>query len=162
MFRVKFTIKPFPWLMRQVNRGVSWCRYPLPLPTDKRTERSTGNDGVLSIVPDRNFSVRIKDGGPWPSLNFKLKNTIGYIALLENSLRARARELFPFAVCFTPKIRFSNILRPTCIGFRALNIWSTIIITREVLNCRRMQLRPHYCNCFKVTIALYRGVLTGF
>lgn len=79
--------------MRQIKESRGVVISPPP-PAGKRTERSTGNDGALSIVPDRNFSVRIKDGGPWPSLNFKLKNTVGYIALLENSLRARARELF--------------------------------------------------------------------
>lgn len=73
--------------------------------------------------------VRIKDGGPWPSLNFKLKNTVGYIALLGNSLRARALELFiPPAMCFTPQDKDQIFeysapgLQPTCIGFRELNI----------------------------------------
>ena len=94
-------------------------------------ERSIGNHGALFIVSFlsyRNFTVRIKDGGPWPSLNFKLKNTIGYIALLKNSLCARVRELFPLAVCFTSRDKNQICeysapgLRPTCIGFRALNI----------------------------------------
>lgn len=124
MFCVQFTIEPFPWLMRQVNRGSrSIVSPPSPSslrPTSESTGTSTENNGALPFVPNRNFSVvRIKDGGPWSSLNFKLKNTVGYIALLENSLRVRAREPFPLPPprsvlrCET-KIRFSNILRPDC------------------------------------------------
>lgn len=95
VFCIEFTIiRLLPWLMRQVNSRIVRYRYPSGW---HRTERSPGNDSALFIVLDRNFTIRIKDGGPWSSLNFKLKNTVGYIALLENS------RTFPPAVCFTSR-----------------------------------------------------------
>jgi len=141
--------------MQQVNQESRGVVIP-PVGIGRKGIQET----TLSTLPDKNFSIRTKDDGSWPSLNFKLKNTVGYIPLLENSLRTRARDLFPSRCVLRreTKIRFSNILRPDC-SPRALDsrieYLIDYIITCEVLSCRGAQLRPHYCNCSQVTIALY-------
>lgn len=106
--------------------------------------------------PPIEISVFVKDGGPWSSLNFKLKNTVGYIALLENSLRVRARELSPSPLplpppprCFTPrdKNQIFEYSTPDCnprVSDFARWIFDRLYNNHAwgISSCRRAQLRP--------------------
>lgn len=95
----------------------------------------------LLFLPDKNFSSRIKDGGPWSSLNFKLKNTVGYRVIGKFPPRSPGNFYLRGMFCATRqksdfKIFCIQATTYACIGFRALNIGLTIIIIHKVSSCR--------------------------
>jgi len=117
-------------------------------PSWHRTERSTRNDDALFIVPNRNFNVHIKDGRPWLSLNFKLKNTVSGISCYWKIPSARAPEnFFTPAVCFTSRDK-NQIFEYSMSWIAAHVYWISrieylidcIIITRELSQAALLQL----------------------
>jgi len=74
--------------MQQVNQESQGVVIPPVGISRKGTQETT-----LSTFPDKNFSIRTKDDGSWPSLNFKLKNTVGYIFRYWKIPSARAPEI---------------------------------------------------------------------